>query len=499
VSDVRALFLENPELIRNLQIELRPRRMLTAGLITAIFALIVLPSLLPANRSVGTFGSSAMMTPYLLVVLWVQKLTLTLGGAISCWRCVRRERQMNTFDFQRITRLSPIELTVGKLFGAPALAYFVTLCLVPPALLSALTSSSQAPVMVLETYIALFAGALMIHAFALTISTISDKGGNLGAIGVLLLLQIFPAIAWLVALSGAYTLEHAGQAPSFRFYGLLLPQTLLWTVLELGFAAWLLLAVVRNIKNDLEAMQLYTPWQGLGFAAYCNFVWIGFYPWPTGSMGPNLGPLLFLSTFLFYVIGVGVLQTRESVRRELRESRMTEPSVRLLFYPLGTMWMGALVTAAVIVMIASSHGFQSAGWRMPMNLFLLLYVSAWMARDLFYLQWMKVRPVSSPLRKAFLYLGAFYISTSILLRSAFTSYGAWDAAFSDWFAPFSLFREWMSTDWNTAAAGWLFALAAQIAAALAFASLYRLEALRLGRKAQPLSPTGPARLSSTPA
>src|SRR5205823_12645042 len=52
------------------------------------------------------------MSQYLMVILWSQKMTLTLGGAIFCWRAVRRERELNTFDFQRITRLTPLDLAV---------------------------------------------------------------------------------------------------------------------------------------------------------------------------------------------------------------------------------------------------------------------------------------------------------------------------------------------------------------------------------------------------
>src|SRR5262249_48491986 len=155
--------------------------------------------------------------------LWAQKITLALGGGMSCWRCVRREREQYTFDFQRITRLSPIELTIGKLFGAPALAYFVTLCLVLPAILSASTTGSTAISLVARTYILLFAGSLMIHAFALMISTISDKGGTMSGIVFLLLLQLFPAIGLLTAMSGiysSYSVQNAGQASSVHFYGL---------------------------------------------------------------------------------------------------------------------------------------------------------------------------------------------------------------------------------------------------------------------------------------
>src|SRR5712671_3943510 len=160
--------------------------MLTAGILTAVFALVVLPSIL-LTKSPGT--SAYQQNNYVIALLWSQKITLTLGGAISCWRSVRRERELNTFDFQRITRLSPLELAVGKLFGAPALAYFVTLCLALPAFFSAVTTSPFAMELLLRSYILLFTGALVIHAFALMISTISDKGGAVGGVVLLLLLQ----------------------------------------------------------------------------------------------------------------------------------------------------------------------------------------------------------------------------------------------------------------------------------------------------------------------
>jgi len=207
VTDLRALFLDNPELWRNLRIELRPKRVRTAGIITAVFALIVLPSLLPGNRPGIGAGDPSY---YLLVLMWTQKITLALGGAVSCWRAVRRERELNTYDFQRITRLSSLEMAVGKLFGAPALAYFVTLCLVPPALLSAMTTGNWAVSMLLQGYVVLFTSSLVIHAFALMISTVSDKGGASSGLLLLLLLQVFPVIGWLFALGARSSTQPFG-------------------------------------------------------------------------------------------------------------------------------------------------------------------------------------------------------------------------------------------------------------------------------------------------
>lgn len=80
MNGLREVFLENPELRRNLRIELSSKRVVTAGIITAVFALIVLPSLLPAIRpgiSAGAFGSVSF---YLMAILWSQRITLTVGG-----------------------------------------------------------------------------------------------------------------------------------------------------------------------------------------------------------------------------------------------------------------------------------------------------------------------------------------------------------------------------------------------------------------------------------
>jgi hypothetical protein len=481
---VSALFLNNPELRRNFRIELNPKRLLTAAIITSLFALIVLPSL-TQNRPAG---GSRYITLYLMAILWSQGITLTLGGAISCWRAVRRERELNTFDYQRITRLSPLELAIGKLFGAPALAYFVTLCLVPPAVVSAAGSGRVAVDFLARSYVLLFTGALVIHAFALMISTISDKGGMSSGLLLLMLFQLVPLIGVLFSVSPTTSVQNAGRTTALPFYGIFFPSTLLWACLELGFAAWLILAVVRNIKLGLEAMQLFSIWEGLGFAAYCNFVWIGFYPWRASSRGnPAVGSaLLFMAVAFFYAVGIGVLQSRELVRRGLRQATGALAGAARWLGPIGSFAVAAALAEIVIVILTAQYSPWEAN-SSARSLFLVLYFAAWMARDLFYLQWMKIRPVSSSLRKAFLYLGVFYLSASIVFRSALTATNS-DAAFAACMVPFPLLRTWTEAQWDAAGGMWLLALGAQVGAAVVFAYLYWREVVGLESRPQAASP-----------
>jgi hypothetical protein len=356
--------------------------------------------------------------------------------------------------------------------------------------------------LLLRSYVLLFAGSLVIHAFALMISTVSDKSGAVGGVVLLFLLQVFPLIGWLAAISAMRSPHALNDAAAFRFYGMALPPTILWTILELGFAAWFLLAVVRNIKLDVEAIQLFTVGQGLGFAAYCNFVWIGFYPWAAGGSGTGPGLLLFWGLSFFYLVGIGVLQSRELVRRQLREAGAASAGAGKLLRPIGFLLGGAVLTAFLIVALTEQHSGEAAARRGSQDFFLVPYFAAWLARDLFYLQWMKIRPVRSPLRKAFLYLAVFYVSSSIVFRTSFTSTTADSAAVSAWFAPFALLRSWTDVQWNTASGLWLLALLVQVAAAAAFAYLYLQQVAALASVPHASSPrtappTTPPRLSST--
>ena len=42
-------------------------------------------------------------------------LVLGAGGGIACLNSVFKEKEQNSFDFQRLTRLTPLELALGKL------------------------------------------------------------------------------------------------------------------------------------------------------------------------------------------------------------------------------------------------------------------------------------------------------------------------------------------------------------------------------------------------
>ena len=121
----------NPELVRNARIQLRRGRMLAAAIICGAVSLSSAAYCLYSHT--GSPSRIDDARNLLQVTLSLQIVALLIGGGIYCLQSVHREKDLNTFDYQRITRMTPLELTVGKLLGAPALPYFAFLCLMPIA------------------------------------------------------------------------------------------------------------------------------------------------------------------------------------------------------------------------------------------------------------------------------------------------------------------------------------------------------------------------------
>ena len=105
----------NPELRRNLWLELSASRMaLMAGVLGLIFGIAWLSAPEDGDRykTLATVGETLFG---LIVGLW---------GSFKAGRSVSDEIREKTWDFQRLSALSPASMMLGKLFGATAYVWF---------------------------------------------------------------------------------------------------------------------------------------------------------------------------------------------------------------------------------------------------------------------------------------------------------------------------------------------------------------------------------------
>jgi hypothetical protein len=492
----------NPEILRNARIQLRPRKLLIAAVICAAISLAVGYAF--AQSSDGLAGKDG--NSFLHVILIIQAVVLVIGGGIACLHAIQREKDQNTFDFQRITRLSPLELTLGKLGGAPLMPLFVFLCFLPAAAAGAKAAGTPWTIL-LAAYVLMILGAIVYDAFALTISLFLRRGAVTWAILFFLLFvgftssntplgeylafgSVSPFAAVELARIGTWSLASStvnigGKAFAIPntfhdlFFGITVHHALVLFIFYLTVLAWLLPAVARNIKRDPTNYELYTPTQALGFLCYLNFILFAFFRWSAlgpGSLGERFHPpapleaqsLLFgVDIVLFFIFGFILLRNRSQVRRALHGANPASTG-RLELWPAPYLFLGALIVGAAMILVIDWKRDPSLEWSLAVAILRVAFFAFWLICDFLFLQWMKLRRAGHSLLVGVLYLAVYYFCASIVISALHLTHNPFAAIF----LPMPLFV--LNTAlWTAHEPIWFLALALQIAAGIVFVFLQR--------------------------
>ena len=498
----------NPEFIRNCRAQLRPRRLLLVASIVAALSLVVGYSV----HDTYSFQSQWAVT-LLTIALYAQLFTLCLGGGYACMRSVSQEREQNTFDFQRVTQLTSLELALGKLFGAPAISWFAALCMCPAALVGAFSGGSS-PSRIAAAYLILVLGSIAVQALMLVVSLgATRQAGGFSGLGAVFLLFIFlmftnspepsraffdlgiigPAAAGHFARYGTWGVVAAsvGSPPQLIslspwtdvFFGVPLHHVPVLLVLYLTFTAWCLLALARNLKKDPDLFELLSPAQSVGLLCYLNLILVGFFlvrrtydGYPQGSQTASSTFEFFLITnlVLLYCLGLALLRNREQTRRRAYQTARAGFDWLEFGWPTLYVLAGAAVaTLLVLARFAFVPGLQDHLNR-RFAAFQAALLLATVLRDLCFLQWMNLRRSRRPLILGVILLGVFYTCGGILLGVANFSdpvKNAISAILIPWPLAFAghgnLYAKWFLNP-----GPWLIGLAVQLALVVLFAALH---------------------------
>jgi hypothetical protein len=471
----------NPEFLRNVHTQLRPRKMAVVAAICGILSLSTAYGFLHATPS-EIFSTEARNL--LDLTLYAQTLILGAGGSIACLNNIFKEKERNSFDFQRITGLTSTELTIGKLFGAPALMYFVCGCLMPVSFVAATLAHARLSYYI-AAYVVMVVASIAFHSLALLLSVLSIRGSQTGGIILILLVLWFTAYHGdSFVLGGPFRLEALGpffaphvteqtewspaalettttyeknwnlnpnQGMTDVFFGEHVNHVPVLLVIDSVFAFWFLLAVVRNIKRDPAEYELYSPLQFLGLAVFLNLLMVAFFNWhfPT-----DVGQPTFLLTFdagIFILLGLALLRNRERTR-VITHRRSQGPSWLDLCWPAPFLFAGAIMVAALIVLSTIWAGAaRSVG--LGFLVFRVFFAILWLVRDMQFLQWASLRKGKNALVMGVVYLAISYvcISTVFAALDLFTSESV---SFTAFFLPTPLY--WLdSHTWALRRAIWI--------------------------------------------
>ena len=501
-----------PELLRNGRSQLRQGRIVAVVVICAAVSLSAVAYFFYSPNYTAS-GSAALDLVRTMLIL--QIMVLLIGGGIYCLQAVHREKELNTFDYQRITRLKPIELAVGKLLGAPAVAYLIVLCLMPITLVGAFIAQISIWTL-LQIYLIVLLGSITYHALALLLSLLASKGSSAGLTLFFLILVGMSSINFseggsvfgIRQLSPffAYDLLSPPAAPNRletlpplqdSFLGTFVPHVAVLLVIFITLSGFLLLAVTRNIKRDPAVYEIYSPGQGLTFVLYLNALVLGFFRWMVSNIsGPppyhletrpvsaSVAEITFLAIglWLFSVFGLALLRNRERVRRLIRQHGAAAAGWWAAMWPSPYLLVGSLVTALAMLAMIRYKVEDYGNWNMQVGMLEVGFFALWLVRDFQYLQWMNLRKGRRPLAAGMLYLIVFYVCVSACM-AAFGLYRPIGAPYRAILIPSAAFGL-DANAWLSAGGAWMEALLLLVGETFVFVWLQRRE---LEKLANPVS------------
>lgn len=244
----------NPELRRNLWLTLTTHRLLAAPLVIALCAGLIVAAnkkgALEILEGASALGFAAM------VLLWGTQLA---GASVT------EEARDRTWDAQRMSAIGPWAMTWGKLFGAPAFAWYGGGILL--AIYLAAGAGGTRPVLRIGAL--MVSSAILLHAIALNASVLAArKGVNQRGSSVL----IFLVLLMVLAGPGSAVMDDLDK--SVRWWGLTLGRIDFMLGTATAFAAWALLGAYRSMCNELEIRT--TPWALPAFIVFAAVYFAGF-------------------------------------------------------------------------------------------------------------------------------------------------------------------------------------------------------------------------------
>ncbi len=433
--------ISNPELLRYLRSELRSARVAVIMLSTLAGALLMALFIFQ-NSHAQELGTDYWRSVYGAVFL-ATSMILVLWSLLNVSQSVVSERTHRTFDFWRTTRLSPLSLALGKLFGAPLAPWLLYATAFPVLLLTGVLAGLHLS--------AIVGSYLIVALFNVALSSIALCGSAraqdarratvfmlLAVIGLLPMLNV--SIGSHVAGVGTSAWSALNPGPAIgdwldgrvlhvSLFGVAVPALLVTVILSLAITAWCLVALARCIKFEPDQISLFSPAQVVGVSAsILLFVYAAFRPGEPAITTPNfvsdepdtarltlqmlVGTGIAAAIACLYFTVNATLLTRDNLRHELRKRTATEVALRAMAPWLATGLISLL--AAVLALTGYRRMFAGAGLQWFDVIAMYLSVMAYVARDGMFLQWMVSQKVKAPVLKGSALLVCYYMASVLV-------------------------------------------------------------------------------------
>ena len=253
----------NPEFRRQLWLQISTTRLILAPVVIGI-VVALLASTEPTTTAIH---GTAWIALSLAVLFW---------GTSVVGTSIRDEITGRTWNQQRMSRLTPWQLTSGKLFGATSYVWYVALLCALVAIFSGRAASnafgSDNPAI---EYVFLLALGLFAHSLALMAPLAFQSGSGEPRVSVPSI-AVFALVFVFFQAAPLGVTRSAAENVTTAWFGIDTTPRLLAMLTALSLAAWGILGAWRAMRQALQVRQL--PWALPAFVAFMGV-------WAAGNAG----------------------------------------------------------------------------------------------------------------------------------------------------------------------------------------------------------------------
>lgn len=362
----------NPELLRNVWLELTPRRLVIMPVVLGIALLVPLAS--PFGQGLYWTGKVAEIAYFVLVVVWGAHLA---AGAVS------GEIRARTWDGQRMSSMAPWAMTWAKLFGAPIYTWYGgIICL---AAIAAVTVVQAGPAAAVAQVMPLLVIGLAAQSASLFISlAFVHKAAAQSR-----LLTISAQIAGLMAAYVAYQFVSAEPMAAYTaidtviWYGSIMSLDAFALLSVVGFLAWAVVGIHRLLRLELQEDN--RPWIWLGFLIYVVGYCVGFRTVPVEfGIGLPAEPLALAGAAIAAITYAAMLmEPKDPVRYRRLVRQFGDRLLGPLFLELPRWLLAYAVVLAIVAVLAGiGYGEPTGGRVGPHGANFAIAFAAFVGRDL---------------------------------------------------------------------------------------------------------------------
>jgi hypothetical protein len=349
----RQILKFNPELARNFKLELTSQRMILMPIILVLLTGLMLSFYNDGSNNSNGRNAYDDLCNYALIGFL---LIAGIWGAKSAADGILDEYNSKTWDWQRMSTISPMKMTIGKLFGSTSYNWYGGIICLLIYIFAAIQSNFHSPLSVLISMVNVILSAIALQGITMLAALMQIRKGD-GRKKIKSTSAIFLAFISLNLVANGFTESSWGFfTGSNNFYWYKINLGIFGTLLKpIFFSSWIIAGLYRSFRIEFQYVNGLKWW--VTFLISLAIFIAGFFIRPNSlNLDPSIiAAIVFATIFAAYLIITWVLTMAEPKEFiPLKAALISWENKRYdKFHTQAPLWLVSLIFAAIFSIITA--------------------------------------------------------------------------------------------------------------------------------------------------